>query len=187
MHAEEDGIVIQHNYTGSIGTSNAYRSRTLTHEVGHWLNLRHPWGNSNNPGLAENCDEDDLVDDTPNTMGWTSCVLEGTTCGSLDNVQNYMDYSYCGRMFTLGQKDRMRAAALSRSPNEINSRQPQTSKRQAWQGRTFCAKRPLTSIARPFARRQRPIHRCQLSQPHVVVLGFWRRNFLLRSIRRWRR
>ena len=110
---EEDGIVIQHSYTGSIGTSNAFRSRTLTHEVGHWLNLRHPWGNSNNPGLAENCEQDDLVDDTPNTMGWTSCDLEGTTCGSLDNVQNYMDYSYCGRMFTLGQKDRMRAAALS--------------------------------------------------------------------------
>ena len=38
----EDGIVIQHTYCGSIGTSNAYRSRTLTHEVGHWLNLRHP-------------------------------------------------------------------------------------------------------------------------------------------------
>ena len=62
---EEDGIVIQHNYTGSIGTSNAYRSRTLTHEVGHWLNLRHPWGNSNNPGLAENCEQDDLVTTHP--------------------------------------------------------------------------------------------------------------------------
>ena len=109
----EDGIVIQHTYCGSIGTSNAYRSRTLTHEVGHWLNLRHPWGNSNDPGLAGNCDADDLVEDTPNTIGWTSCDLEGSTCGSLDNVQNYMDYSYCGRMFTLGQKERMRAAALS--------------------------------------------------------------------------
>lgn len=85
----------------------------MTHEVGHWLNLRHPWGNSNNPGLAENCEEDDNVSDTPNTVGWTSCILDGTTCGSLDNVQNYMDYSYCGRMFTLGQKDRMRTAALS--------------------------------------------------------------------------
>ena len=53
------------------------------------------------------------MEDTPNTIGWTSCDLEGSTCGSLDNVQNYMDYSYCGRMFTLGQKERMRAAALS--------------------------------------------------------------------------
>ena len=113
QNADEDGIVLQHSYCGSIGTSNEYRSRTLTHEVGHWLNLRHPWGNSNNPGLAENCDEDDLVTDTPNTLGWTSCNLEGSTCGSLDNVQNFMEYSYCGRMFTQGQKDRMRTAALS--------------------------------------------------------------------------
>ena len=112
-NADQDGIVLQHSYCGSIGTSNLFRSRTLTHEVGHWLNLRHPWGNSNNPGLADNCEEDDNVSDTPNTVGWTSCILDGTTCGSLDNVQNYMDYSYCGRMFTLGQKDRMRTAALS--------------------------------------------------------------------------
>ena len=113
QNADMDGIVLQHTYCGSIGTSNLYRSRTLTHEVGHWLNLRHTWGNSNNPGLAENCDEDDNVDDTPNTLGWTSCVLDGSTCGSLDNVQNYMEYSYCGRMFTEGQKARMRTAALS--------------------------------------------------------------------------
>jgi PKD repeat protein len=113
QNADQDGIVLQHTYCGSIGTSNVYRSRTLTHEVGHWLNLRHTWGNSNNPGLAENCDEDDNVTDTPNTLGWTSCVLDGTTCGSLDNVQNYMEYSYCGRMFTEGQKARMRTALQS--------------------------------------------------------------------------
>ena len=113
QNSDMDGIVLQHSYCGSIGTSTPFRSRTLTHEVGHWLNLRHTWGNSNNPGLAENCDEDDLVSDTPNTLGWTSCDLDGETCGSLDNVQNYMDYSYCGRMFTLGQKERMRSAALS--------------------------------------------------------------------------
>jgi len=113
QNADMDGIVLQHTYCGSIGTSNLYRSRTLTHEVGHWLNLRHLWGNSNNPGLAENCDEDDNVDDTPLTLGWTSCTLDGSTCGSLDNVQNYMEYSYCGRMFTEGQKTRMRTALQS--------------------------------------------------------------------------
>jgi len=113
QNADMDGIVLQHSYCGSIGTSNLYRSRTLTHEVGHWLNLRHTWGNSNSPGEADNCDGDDNVDDTPNTLGWTACVLDGTTCGSLDNVQNYMEYSYCGRMFTEGQKARMRTAALS--------------------------------------------------------------------------
>ena len=108
-----DGIVIQNSYTGSIGTSNTFRSRTLTHEVGHWLNLRHLWGGSNTPGEPDNCDMDDNVADTPWTMGWTSCNLEGESCGSLDNVQNFLEYSYCGRMFTEGQKTRMRTAALS--------------------------------------------------------------------------
>jgi PKD repeat protein len=111
--ANMDGIVIQGSYTGSIGTSNNYRSRVLTHEIGHWLNLRHPWGNSNSPGEADNCNQDDNVFDTPNTKGWTTCNLEGESCGSLDNVQNYMDYAYCGKMFTIGQKARLRAAALS--------------------------------------------------------------------------
>jgi len=113
QNAGNDGIVLAHDYTGNIGTSNNYRSRTLTHEVGHWINLRHTWGNSNNPGGAENCDEDDLVEDTPLTRGWTSCTLDGESCGSLDNVQNYMEYSYCGRMFSQGQIDRMRAALYS--------------------------------------------------------------------------
>ena len=56
---------------------------------------------------------DDNVSDTPNSKGWTFCNLEGESCGSLDNVQNYMEYSYCCKMFTEGQKSRMRTAALS--------------------------------------------------------------------------
>ncbi|MFZ8835900.1 MAG: M43 family zinc metalloprotease [Flavobacteriales bacterium] len=111
--AGNDGIVVAHDYTGNIGTSNNYRSRTLTHEAGHWMNLRHTWGNSNSPGDPDNCEMDDNVDDTPLTSGWTTCNVEGETCGSLDNVQNYMEYSYCGRMFTEGQRLRMRAAMNS--------------------------------------------------------------------------
>lgn len=111
--ASQDGIVLQHTYVGSIGTGSAQRSRALTHEVGHWINLAHTWGNSNNPALASNCNEDDGVSDTPNTQGWTSCNLNGTTCGSLDNVENYMDYSYCSKMFTEGQKTRMLASLTS--------------------------------------------------------------------------
>ena len=107
---QADGIVQLHNYTGSIGTSSPYTSRTLTHEVGHWINLAHTWGNSNDPALDSNCGGDDGVLDTPNTEGWTSCSLNGITCGSLDNVENYMDYSYCSKMFTVGQRTRMLAA-----------------------------------------------------------------------------
>ena len=128
--ANTDGIVLKHEYVGSMGTSNPYRSRTLTHECGHWLNLPHTWGSSNNPNEADNCQVDDGVEDTPLCLGSPVgfCDLERTTCGSLDNVQNYMEYSYCSRMYTLGQRARMRAALNSNvadrnqlwTPNNLN-------------------------------------------------------------------
>jgi len=109
-----DGIVMRSDYVGSIETSQLARSRTLTHEVGHWLNLYHTWGPTNNPAEASNCDFDDNVNDTPNTIGYTTCNLNGASCGSaIDNVQNYMEYSYCSRMFTQGQRTRMRTALQS--------------------------------------------------------------------------
>ncbi|HRH69537.1 MAG TPA: M43 family zinc metalloprotease [Flavobacteriales bacterium] len=109
-----DGIVVQASYVGSIGTSNPGRSHVLSHEVGHWLNLKHCWGNSNDPGLEENCGMDDDVQDTPLTIGWTSCALRGASCGSaLDNIENYMEYAGCRKMFTIGQSDRMIAALTS--------------------------------------------------------------------------
>lgn len=116
-----DGIVVLHTYTGSMGTSSIGRSRVLTHEVGHWINLKHTWGDSNEPGEESNCGMDDNVGDTPNTIGWTSCNLSGASCGSpLDNVENYMEYSYCCRMFTLGQKARMLAALNSSTAGRSN-------------------------------------------------------------------
>ncbi len=108
-----DGIVLRHNYVGSIGTGNSSGSRTLTHEVGHWINLPHLWGNSNEPNLQSNCNTDDGVSDTPNTIGWQSCNRNGVTCGTLDNVENYMEYSFCSKMFTNGQAARMIAALTS--------------------------------------------------------------------------
>lgn len=110
-----DGIVMKHEYVGSIGTSTPYRSRTLTHECGHWLDLPHTWGYSNNTNDAGNCEMDDGVEDTPLCLGSPVglCDLGRNTCGSLDNVQNFMEYSYCGRMYTLGQRSRMRAALNS--------------------------------------------------------------------------
>jgi hypothetical protein len=101
-----DGVVCIYTYVHS--------THTLAHEIGHYLNLRHPWGNSNDPGLASNCEDDDLVEDTPNTIGSKqTCILDQVSCGSLDNVQNIMDYSTCDCMFTMGQVDRMRAALNS--------------------------------------------------------------------------
>ncbi|MBE9468686.1 MAG: choice-of-anchor J domain-containing protein [Bacteroidetes bacterium] len=107
ISAALDGVVSIYRYVGS--------GHTITHEIGHYLNLMHPWGNSNDPGLESNCDIDDYVDDTPLTIGVTnsSCNKDQISCGSLDNVQNYMDYSSCDVMFTKGQKTRMRAALNS--------------------------------------------------------------------------
>ncbi len=135
----DNGIWILHNYVGSIGTGSVNRSRALTHEVGHWLNLPHPWGGTNNPGCdgtatspsdpcwdnwggggaIDNCDYDDGVDDTPTCRGVTACLLNENSCdddngywgyNKKDNVENYMDYSYCSKMFTAGQVQRMRDA-----------------------------------------------------------------------------
>ncbi len=108
-----DGILITHSYVGSIGTGSVGRSRTLTHEIGHYLNLAHPWGSTNDPEISTNCGIDDGIEDTPNTIGNTSCNLYHISCGSLDNVQNHMDYAYCSKMFTLGQGAMMRAALNS--------------------------------------------------------------------------
>jgi PKD repeat protein len=106
FNAAEDGIMILNSYIGSIGTGNIQKSHALTHEIGHYLNLSHVWGDTNNPGV--DCTGDDNVSDTPPTEGWTTCNLTGSTCGSpIDNVQNFMEYSYCSTMFTTGQKNRM--------------------------------------------------------------------------------
>ncbi len=106
-----DGVITLADYVGSIGSGTLSRSRVLTHEIGHSLNLAHVWGDTNEPGVS--CG-DDWVGDTPITSGWTNCNLSGATCGNvIDNVQNYMEYSYCCKMFTEGQKDRMRATLTS--------------------------------------------------------------------------
>lgn len=103
-----DGIICRYDYVGTIGTAGSYAAHVLSHEIGHYLNLQHVWGNSNAPGVA--CG-DDMVPDTPMTEGWTSCNIAGNTCGgAIDNVQNHMEYSYCSTMFSNGQKNRMIAA-----------------------------------------------------------------------------
>lgn len=112
--AAADGIVVVHNAVGSIGTANPSFKHTLTHEVGHWLNLKHCWGDSNNPGSPANCNMDDDVEDTPLTQGWQTCNVRGASCGSpLDNVENFMEYTMCEKMFTNGQKARVHAALNS--------------------------------------------------------------------------
>jgi PKD repeat protein len=114
-----DGIIIRAAQFGSIGQSGGsnFSSRSLTHEIGHYFGLPHTWGGSNTPGLASNCGIDDGIADTPNTTGIQGgCNLNFSPCSDaggrpvLTNVQNFMDYSSCISMFTLGQKAVMRAS-----------------------------------------------------------------------------
>ncbi|MBI2269320.1 MAG: T9SS type A sorting domain-containing protein [Bacteroidetes bacterium] len=108
-----DGVMSLSDYVGSIGTSSAYKSRTLTHEIGHWLSLFHPW-NSSGETAGVTCG-DDGISDTPITKGFTTCpsITDICTIGIKENVENYMDYSYCGKMFTLGQQAAMEATLNS--------------------------------------------------------------------------
>ena len=125
-----NGIWVLHDYVGSIGTSGIGSSRTLTHEVGHWLNLSHTWGSNNNPGTATSCSGNgDQVQDTPTCIGVSACLLNSNTCNNdnaywgfdiRDNVENYMDYSYCSKMFTQGQRTRMRTALQSTNTGRAN-------------------------------------------------------------------
>ena len=125
-----NGIWVLHDYVGSIGTSSVGTSRTLTHEVGHWLNLSPTWGSNNNPGTASSCSGNgDQVQDTPTCIGVSACLLNSNTCSNdnaywgfdmRDNVENYMDYSYCSKMFTQGQRTRMRTALQSTNTGRAN-------------------------------------------------------------------
>lgn len=116
-NASTDGVVIDNNAFGTIGDLfTAYnKGRTATHEIGHWMNLRHIWGDTN-------CGND-LVDDTPiHTTSNFGCPGTVTSsCGGSVHpmmTMNYMDYTddACMYMFTGGQKTRMLAIFASGGP-----------------------------------------------------------------------
>jgi hypothetical protein len=114
--AATDGVVVLYSSVGgpnNPGTATPYHlGRTATHEVGHWLNLYHIWGDD-----GTGCSGSDQVSDTPNQAGATSgCPTFPKTdaCTSTSPgimFMNYMDYSYdaCMNMFTNGQSSRMNA------------------------------------------------------------------------------
>ena len=107
-NAATDGIVIDDNAFGTTGTAQApyNKGRTATHEIGHWMNLRHIWGDAN-------CGND-LVDDTPlhDTYNFGCPGNITSNCGGPTHpmmTMNYMDYTDdpCMYMFTAGQKTRI--------------------------------------------------------------------------------
>ena len=108
-----DGVVICYKYFGrnTPEGGNYNKGRTATHEVGHWLNLVHIWGDDDN--AADPCSGTDQVNDTPNQEGpnFQCPSYPAPSCtNTSDMFMNYMDYTYdqCMNMFTTGQKTRMR-------------------------------------------------------------------------------
>jgi hypothetical protein len=119
---DEDGVVIDYQSFGNTGNvvSPFDLGRTATHEIGHWLNLRHIWGDG-----GSGCVATDYVDDTPNQEYYNfGCPAHPqTSCGSHDMFMNYMDYvdDDCMIMFTDGQSDRMDACLYSTRADILSS------------------------------------------------------------------
>ncbi len=111
-----DGVVIANTAFGSGGIARAPYNlgRTAVHEVGHWLNLLHIWGDD-----GGGCTRSDNVDDTPNQANSNGSEVRLSnfphiTCSNAPNgdmFMNYMDYvdDDTMLMFTKGQLRRMNA------------------------------------------------------------------------------
>jgi len=121
-----DGVILRHDEFGTIGTAAGGEGRTLTHEVGHYLALHHPFagscngvGGQNVVGLLGNANANDYCDDTPPVAqsnfgcnyGINSCSNDSPNL--VDQIENYMDYSSCQNMFSLDQKARVHAVLNS--------------------------------------------------------------------------
>jgi hypothetical protein len=107
-----DGVVVTYHGFGTNGAAKSpfNKGRTTTHEIGHFLNLRHIWGDT------EDCAGSDLAADTPNAAGpnFGKPSFPVVTCGNGPNgdmFMNYMDYTDDAAMFmfTAQQVARMRA------------------------------------------------------------------------------
>jgi hypothetical protein len=111
-----DGVISLYDYMDN--------DNTIPHEIGHMLNLQHVWGNNNNAGVQ--CGDDQVADTPPtkghNGGGCSPAALFDTACnnGQYVNSQNIMDYTFCSKMFTIGQVSRMRAALTSGTAQRSN-------------------------------------------------------------------
>lgn len=121
-----DGIVLISSRVGSIGTSTIGNAgRVLTHEIGHWLGLLHPFQS----GCGSNCSSTgDRVCDTPPVSDPSfGCPTTNNTCNNdspneLDMVENYMDYANgsCQNAFTNGQKSLVDNSLANNSYRGLN-------------------------------------------------------------------
>ncbi|PTM12124.1 MAG: hypothetical protein DA408_11765 [Bacteroidetes bacterium] len=130
----EDGVYIQSNRFGRTGTVTEpyHLGRTTTHEVGHYLNLLHPWGPVTPPvncAPSVCCPDpayDDLVADTEKQIRTYANECPAGSVASCppapDNYQNFMGFAQdpCAIMFTEGQKTRVWESLLQYRPGLLN-------------------------------------------------------------------
>lgn len=124
-----EGVVV---HFATVGSNNPYADldnqegneggRTLTHEIGHYLGLRHIWGD----GFFDGCSVDDGIEDTPNASTAANYMcdynLDNCSDDELPNmIENYMDYNLddCLNMFTQEQAERMRFNLVNYRPELI--------------------------------------------------------------------
>ncbi len=122
--ANTDGVVINYYAFGTDSENNGSfelrenfdLGRTSTHEVGHYLGLRHIWGDDT-ACTGNNATSGDFVTDTPDSNTENRNCIAKVRCTGLDMIENYMDYTddACMDTFTNGQKTRM-TAVLTNSP-----------------------------------------------------------------------
>jgi len=118
--AIRDGITVDYLFFGTgPGTAANTTGRTATHEVGHYLGLRHIWGDE------AGCELDDFVLDTPSQDNPNNTICNDNpsrfSCGNSNMIQNYMDYTpdRCMNLFTKGQVDRF-DVVLANSPRRAS-------------------------------------------------------------------
>lgn len=127
-----DGVVMDYRAFGTIGTANAPYNlgRTLTHEIGHYFGLWHPFGDEvgSNGASIFGCDHsEDYVADTPTTNGPSygcyDAVRPVQQCNHAIITENFMDYGddRCITMFTQGQVTRIRQTILKLRPGLVGS------------------------------------------------------------------
>lgn len=118
--ANTDGVVLLYNSVGRPPANpftGAYnKGRTATHEVGHWLGLRHIWGDGSSCTATDYC-----ADTPPSDAANYGCPTTHSSCSGPDMVQNYMDYSddNCMNLFTYNQVQRM-WTVLANSPRRVS-------------------------------------------------------------------
>jgi len=115
-----DGVVMLNTAFGRVGNLRFQydQGRTTTHEVGHWLNLFHIWGDDGNA-----CTGSDQCGDTPNQGGGNQACpgFPNISCSNTPNgdmFMNYMDYTVdaCKNIYTQGQTNRMHATFAQGGP-----------------------------------------------------------------------